>query len=75
MNQSPIKPAAEQPHGRFLRMKDIVADSGLSQPTINRMHRRGDFPPKVALGPNSTGWWESEYLAWKASRARAGPRK
>jgi prophage regulatory protein len=69
-----IAPAADAPSGRFLRMADIVADSGLSQATINRLHRRGDFPTKVILGPCSTGWWESEYQAWKVTRMRGSIR-
>ncbi|WP_367305035.1 helix-turn-helix transcriptional regulator [Sphingomonas tagetis] len=52
-------------------MKDIVADSSLSKPTINRMHRRGEFPPKRKLSGNRIGWWESDYEAWKLTRARA----
>lgn len=71
---SQISPSAEAPNGRFLCMRDVVADTGLSEPTINRMHRRGDFPAKVQLSPGRTGWWESEYLAWKADRARARPK-
>lgn len=61
---------AREPRGRFLRIKDVAADIGLSQATINRLHRNGDFPRKVRLGGNSIGWWESEIRAWKASRAR-----
>jgi len=71
---TPIAPAAEEPRGRFLSIRDVASDTGLSQPTINRLHRRGEFPPKVQLSPGRTGWWESEFLAWKASRARAGSR-
>jgi prophage regulatory protein len=66
--------SAEQPRGRFLRIRDIVQDSGLSEPTIHRLHRQGDFPRKVHLTRSSVGWWESEYLAWKASRERVAVR-
>ncbi|PCG08883.1 AlpA family transcriptional regulator [Sphingomonas ginsenosidimutans] len=51
-----------------MRMPDVVRSVGLSQATINRLHRAGDFPRKVRIGPNSTGWWESEIDAWKADR-------
>jgi prophage regulatory protein len=71
MNQEPITAATDAPHGRFLGMKDVVADSGLSKPTINRLHRAGDFPPKRKLSGNRIGWFESDYLAWKHTRARA----
>lgn len=63
-------PADRQPRGRFLRMPDVAAAVGLSAPTINRMHRAGDFPPKVRIGAQAVGWWESEIEAWKATRGR-----
>lgn len=71
MNQEPIAPAANAPHGRFLSMKDVVADSGLSKRTINRLHLARQFPPKRKLSGNRIGWFESDYLAWKLTRATA----
>lgn len=58
------------PKGRFLRMRDLVDELGLSESTINRLHRRGDFPAKVQLSPNCTGWWANEVEEWKAERSR-----
>ena len=52
-------------------MPDVVTSIGLSSATINRLHRRGEFPPKVRISINATGWWEGEIEVWKASRARA----
>lgn len=60
--------------GRFMRMPDVVTSTGLSSATINRMHRRGEFPPKVRISLGATGWWESEIEAWKAERGAAAPR-
>lgn len=60
----------EAPRGRFLRMPAVAAAIGLSPPTINRMHRAGEFPKKVRIGAQAVGWWESEIEAWKASRGR-----
>lgn len=54
--------------GRFLRMKDVVAEIGISQATINRLHRRGEFPPKVQISARCTGWREPDIIAWKAQR-------
>lgn len=56
--------------GRFLRMPDVVTSIGLSSATINRLHRRGEFPAKVRISANATGWWEAEVEAWKADRER-----
>ncbi|MGN6270911.1 MAG: helix-turn-helix transcriptional regulator [Sphingomonas sp.] len=66
--------AQPEPSGRFLRMPDVVAEVGLSQATINRLHRAKEFPLKVRIAPNAIGWWESDIRAWKASRARAESR-
>lgn len=71
MTDATIAPPAPAPQGRFLSMKDVVEDSSLSQATINRLHRRGQFPRKRKLSANRVGWWESDYLAWKADRDRA----
>ena len=62
---------APEPTGRFLRMPDVEADIGLSKATLNRMVRRGEFPPKRRLGPGSVGWRESDIEAWKRSRPTA----
>ena len=61
-------PPSAAPTGRLLRMKEVVAETGLSQATINRMHRRGEFPVKVEISANCVGWWESEIESWKAQR-------
>ena len=68
-DQSPPR----RPAGRFLRMEHVIAEVGLSKATINRLHRRGDFPPKVQITSRSTGWWEGDIVAWKADR-RDAPR-
>lgn len=62
--------ASSRPRGRFLRMPDVVGEVKLSAPTINRLHRTGQFPKKVRLGARAVGWWESEIDAWKAARTR-----
>lgn len=57
--------------GRLLRMPDVVADVKLSAPTINRLHRRDEFPPKVRISPNAVAWWEGQIEHWKRARPRA----
>jgi len=54
--------------GRFIRIAQVAADLGLSERTINRMHRAGKFPPKVQISPNVTGWREAEIERWKDER-------
>lgn len=73
MNALAAQPAAPAQHGRFLRMPDVVAQTGLSAATINRLYRRGQFPPKFHLSLQSVGWWESDIEAWKAARRPVTP--
>jgi prophage regulatory protein len=54
--------------GRFLRIREIAADLGVSERTINRLHRAGKFPPKVQISTNATGWREADIERWKAER-------
>lgn len=57
--------------GRLMRMPDVVAELGISQATINRLHRRGEFPPKVQITSRCTGWSEADIAEWKARRPNA----
>lgn len=59
---------ATTPHGRFVSMADAEKEVALSASTINRLHRRGEFPPKRRLSPGRVGWFESELQDWKAKR-------
>lgn len=52
----------------ILRLKDVIARTGLSRPTIYRWIKLGIFPAQVQLGPNSIGWRESDIQTWIASR-------
>jgi prophage regulatory protein len=50
--------------GRFLRLDDMIATTGLSEATIRRRVRAGDMPKPVAITPRCVGWWESDYAEW-----------
>jgi predicted DNA-binding transcriptional regulator AlpA len=54
--------------GRLLRIRDVAADLGVSERTINRLHSAGKFPPKVQISTNTTGWREADIERWKAER-------
>lgn len=45
-------------------MKTILSRTGLSKSTIYRKVAEGTFPKPVPLGPNSSGWYESEFDRW-----------
>lgn len=57
--------------GRFLRLDDMIASTGLSESTIRRKVKKGEMPPTVALTARCVGWWEGDYAAWAASRRGA----
>ncbi|WP_231621987.1 helix-turn-helix transcriptional regulator [Sphingomonas sp. Ag1] len=54
--------------GRFLRINDVIASTGLSRATIYRLVANRDFPAQHQLTKRSIGWWESDVDAWLRSR-------
>lgn len=44
----------------ILRLPEVERRTGLRRPTIYRRAKAGTFPQPVRIGPNSTGWFESE---------------
>ncbi len=55
---------------QILRPKQVQKLIGKSRVQIWRDVRAGRFPAPISLGPNSTGFYEDEILAWLASRPR-----
>ncbi len=54
--------------GRFLRIDDVIATTGLSRATIYRLLAANDFPRKVSLTIRCVGWWEAEVRDWLKNR-------
>jgi prophage regulatory protein len=54
---------------RILRKPELVAKVGLSDPSIYRREKKGDFPKRITLGGHSVGWLESEVNDWLARKA------
>jgi len=54
---------------RIIRMKTILARTGLSRSTIYRKMAQGTFPAKLPISANGTGWHESEINRWIADPA------
>ncbi|GAA4221673.1 hypothetical protein GCM10022253_28260 [Sphingomonas endophytica] len=57
--------------GRFLRITDVIATTGLSRTSIYRLIGRGDFPKPVQLTARSVGWWEADVTTWLEQRLSA----
>ncbi|MBE2211190.1 MAG: AlpA family transcriptional regulator [Xanthomonadaceae bacterium] len=55
----------------ILRLPDVEKRTGLRRATIYRRAGEGTFPKPVRLGPNSTGWLESEIDGFLAGLAAA----
>ena len=55
----------------LLRKPDVAARLGISQSTIQRLEKAGDFPRRVRLGPRAVAWRASEIEDWIADRAAA----
>ncbi|EKO3474538.1 AlpA family transcriptional regulator [Vibrio fluvialis] len=56
---------------RILRLKDVMAMTGLSRATIYVYMAKQNFPQKIHLGSSSIGWLESEVQEWIAVRVEA----
>ena len=52
---------------RIIRLKTVLARTGLSQSTIYRKIAEGTFPPQLKISANGTGWHESEINRWIAN--------
>ncbi len=55
---------------KILRIRNVTEATGLSRTTLWRLERRGDFPHRIRLSPNSIGWIETEVEEWIESRPR-----
>lgn len=49
---------------RILRKKEVLSVIGLSDTTLWRMEKTGQFPKRINLGGNSVGWLSSEIQKW-----------
>jgi prophage regulatory protein len=54
----------------MLRMRDVLAQTGLSRSTVWRKIRAGKFPPPIELSENAIGWSADVIAEWKANRPR-----
>ena len=59
---------------RIIRMKTVLARTGLSRSTIYRKIAEGTFPPRIKISINGAGWRESDINRWVANPAAWRPR-
>ena len=54
---------------RIIRLKTVLARTGLSRSTIYRKIAEGTFPAQLKISTNGTGWHESDINRWIADPA------
>ena len=59
---------------RIVRLKTVLARSGLSRSTIYRKIAEGTFPPRIKISINGAGWRESDIDRWVADPVAWRPR-
>jgi prophage regulatory protein len=55
---------------RIIRKPGVRQKTGLSDSTIWRLEKAGEFPLRVQLSLNAVGWYEHEIDAWLEQRER-----
>ncbi|WP_217541039.1 helix-turn-helix transcriptional regulator [Vibrio metschnikovii] len=53
---------------RIIRLKEVMAMTGLSKTSIYRYSADNQFPQSCSLGGRSVGWVESEVKQWLKAR-------
>ncbi|MER9298059.1 AlpA family phage regulatory protein [Mesorhizobium sp. M0621] len=59
---------------RIIRLKTVLARTGLSRSTIYRKIADGTFPAQLRISTNGAGWHESEINRWVDDPIRWGPK-
>ena len=52
---------------RIVRLKTVLARTGLSRSTIYRKIAEGRFPPRIKISVNGAGWRKSDINRWVAN--------
>ena len=53
---------------KILRLKQVMAITGLARSTLYKYMVTEGFPPQIKLGARAVGWLESEVQTWLQSR-------
>ena len=62
---------APSTRGRFLRIHDVIATTGLSRSTIYRLVDEGELPRQSRITKGTVGWWEADVVAFNERRRTA----
>ena len=53
---------------RFIKMKEVMAKTGLAKSTVYKHIADNQFPNSVSLGKRAVAWLESEVEEWMLER-------
>ena len=53
---------------RFIRPKELSKKLSVSIPTLWRMEKSGQLPPKRKIGKRAVGWLDTDIDEWLKSR-------
>ncbi len=62
------------PNDRFLRLPEVMHQTGFSRSSIYRLVELGEFPAPRKIGARAVAWLESTITGWIQERAAAGVR-
>lgn len=54
--------------GRYLRLPDVLNETGLGKTSIYNLIREGAFPKPIKISSRAVAWREGAIEAWKADR-------
>lgn len=57
---------------RIVRIREVMALTGLSRSGIYLAIKQGSFPAQIKLSVRSSGWFLSEVINWVNTRPRGG---
>jgi len=60
--------AATHTENRLIRLKEVMAKTGLSRPYVYALAKAGKFPKSLKLTQKSVAWIESEVNQWIEQR-------
>ena len=60
---------------RIIRLRTVLARTGLSRSTIYRKIAEGTFPPQIKISTHEIGWHESEINRWIADPVSWRPKR
>ena len=49
---------------KIIRAKELAESLGISIPTLWRMEKKGQLPPKIKISDRVSGWRETDILDW-----------